>query len=107
MRPLWPRRDRIRIPLRGPVDAADFKTYAFPLFFFKRLSDVHDEEYQTALEESGGDEEYARFPQTTPVIDSLAPSFTSVKWFFVNGSFFSLLPAFLVAVWSLVRGRRG
>jgi type I restriction enzyme M protein len=24
---------------------------------------VHDEEYQTALEESGGDEEYARFPQ--------------------------------------------
>src|SRR4030095_13729328 len=49
--------------LRGPVDAADFKTYVFPLLFFKRLSDVHDEEYQTALEESGGDEEYARFPQ--------------------------------------------
>jgi type I restriction-modification system DNA methylase subunit len=49
--------------LRGPVDAADFKTYIFPLLFFKRLSDVHDEEYQTALEESGGDEEYAHFPQ--------------------------------------------
>jgi type I restriction enzyme M protein len=49
--------------LRGPVDAADFKTYVFPLLFFKRLSDVHDEEYQTALEESGDDEEYARFPQ--------------------------------------------
>src|SRR2546428_3232841 len=49
--------------LRGPVDAADFKTYVFPLLFFKRLSDVHDEEYQTALEESGGVEEYARFPQ--------------------------------------------
>src|SRR5207237_9368331 len=49
--------------LRGPVDAADFKTYVFPLLFFKRLSDVHDEEYQTALEESSGDEEYARFPQ--------------------------------------------
>src|SRR5437762_6470510 len=49
--------------LRGPVDAADFKTYVFPLLFFKRLSDVHDEEYQTALAESGGDEEYARFPQ--------------------------------------------
>ncbi|MBM2849764.1 MAG: Site-specific DNA-methyltransferase (adenine-specific), partial [Anaerolineales bacterium] len=49
--------------LRGPVDAADFKTYVFPLLFFNRLSDVHDEEYQTALEESGGDEEYARFPQ--------------------------------------------
>jgi hypothetical protein len=36
-----------------------------------------------------------------------APSFTSVKRFFVNGSFFILLPAFLVAVWSLVRARRG
>ena len=49
--------------LRGPVDAADFKTYVFPLLFFKRISDVHDEEYQTALEESGGDEQYAQFPQ--------------------------------------------
>ncbi len=49
--------------LRGPVDAADFKTYVFPLLFFKRISDVHDEEYQTALEQSGGDEEYALFPQ--------------------------------------------
>lgn len=49
--------------LRGPVDAADFKTYAFPLLFFKRISDVHDEEHQAALEESGGDEEYALFPQ--------------------------------------------
>ncbi|MEK6408333.1 MAG: class I SAM-dependent DNA methyltransferase [Acidobacteriota bacterium] len=49
--------------LRGPVDAADFKTYVFPLLFFKRISDVHDEEYNAALSESGGDEEYAQFPQ--------------------------------------------
>src|SRR5438105_1341405 len=49
--------------LRGPVDAADFKTYVFPLLFFKRISDVHDEEYQAALKESDGDEEYAQFPQ--------------------------------------------
>lgn len=49
--------------LRGPVDAADFKSYVFPLLFFKRISDVHDEEYRTALEESAGDEEYAQFPQ--------------------------------------------
>ena len=40
--------------LRGPVDAADFKTYVFPLLFFKRISDVHDEEYQAALAEAGG-----------------------------------------------------
>lgn len=49
--------------LRGPVDAADFKTYVFPLLFFKRISDVYDEEYRAALAESSGDEEYARFPQ--------------------------------------------
>ena len=26
--------------LRGPVDAADFKTYIFPLLFFKRICNV-------------------------------------------------------------------
>ena len=26
--------------LRGPVDAADFKTYIFPLLFFKQICDV-------------------------------------------------------------------
>ena len=41
--------------LRGPVDAADFKTYIFPLLFFKRISDVYDEEYAVALKESDGD----------------------------------------------------
>jgi type I restriction enzyme M protein len=49
--------------LRGPVDAADFKTYIFPLLFFKRISDVYDEEVAEALEESGGDEDYALFPE--------------------------------------------
>ncbi|MCC5841877.1 MAG: SAM-dependent DNA methyltransferase [Opitutales bacterium] len=49
--------------LRGPVDAADFKTYIFPLLFFKRISDVHDDEHQAALEAYGGDEEAALFPE--------------------------------------------
>jgi len=49
--------------LRGPVDAADFKTYVFPLLFSKSLSDTYDEEYQTALKESGGDVEFAQFSQ--------------------------------------------
>ena len=49
--------------LRGPVDAADFKTYVFPLLFFKRISDVHDEEYEAAVAESDGDEEFVRFSQ--------------------------------------------
>ena len=49
--------------LRGPVDAADFKTYIFPLLFFKRISDAYDEETAAALKESSGDVEYARFPE--------------------------------------------
>jgi type I restriction enzyme M protein len=49
--------------LKGPVDASDFKVYIFPLLFFKRLSDVYDEEYRQALDESGGDEDYAALPE--------------------------------------------
>ncbi len=49
--------------LRGPVDAADFKTYIFPALFFKRISDVYDEEVAAALEESEGDADYALFPE--------------------------------------------
>jgi len=33
--------------------------YIFPLLFFKRISDVYDEEFEQAFEESDGDEEYA------------------------------------------------
>lgn len=49
--------------LKGPVDASDFKVYIFPLLFFKRISDVYNEEYKLALEESKGDEEYASLPE--------------------------------------------
>ncbi|MCF6148402.1 MAG: SAM-dependent DNA methyltransferase [Candidatus Kuenenia sp.] len=47
--------------LRGMIDAADFKQYIFPLLFFKRISDVWDEEFRSAMEESGGDMDYAKF----------------------------------------------
>lgn len=49
--------------LKGPVDAADFKSYIFPLLFFKRISDAYLEEYGKALAESGNDEEYASLPE--------------------------------------------
>jgi type I restriction enzyme M protein len=49
--------------LRGMIDAADFKQYIFPLLFFKRVSDLWLEEYQMALEESGGDLDYAAFDE--------------------------------------------
>ncbi len=44
--------------LRGLIDASDYKQYVFPLLFFKRLSDVWDEDYRAALEETD-DEGYA------------------------------------------------
>lgn len=49
--------------LRGPVDAADFKTYIFPLLFFKRICDVWDEEYQEIVDETG-DEQLAWYPES-------------------------------------------
>lgn len=49
--------------LKGPIGASDFKAYIFPMLFFKRISDVYDEEYATALEEPEGDEDYASLPE--------------------------------------------
>jgi len=49
--------------LKGPIGASDFKAYIFPMLFFKRISDVYDEEYRIALEESDGDEDYAALPE--------------------------------------------
>jgi len=49
--------------LRGYIDAGDYKQFIFPLLFYKRLCDVYDEEQTAALEESGGDQEYAALPE--------------------------------------------
>lgn len=49
--------------LRGSIDQADFKAYIFPLMFFKRISDVYLEEFEQALDESGGDHEFASFAE--------------------------------------------
>ena len=45
--------------LRGPINQDEFKSYVTPILFFKRISDVYDEEYAQALEFSGGDVDYA------------------------------------------------
>jgi type I restriction enzyme M protein len=49
--------------LRGTIDAGDYKQYIFPLLFFKRICDVYDEEFASALKESDGDMEYAAFAE--------------------------------------------
>lgn len=43
--------------LRGQIDAAGYKEYIFPLLFFKRVSDVYDEQFAGFVAEGG--EEYA------------------------------------------------
>ena len=49
--------------LRGLIDAGDYKQFIFPLLFYKRVSDVWDEEYQAALVNSHGDFSYAQFSE--------------------------------------------
>src|SRR5574344_279484 len=49
--------------IRGPVSQDNFKDYITPLLYYKRISDVYDEETANALEFSGGDEEYASLPE--------------------------------------------
>ncbi|WP_280505059.1 type I restriction-modification system subunit M [Nocardia farcinica] len=41
--------------LRGPVDPADFKTYVFPMLFWKWISDTWVFEHDEALDEYGDD----------------------------------------------------
>lgn len=48
--------------LRTHIDAGSYKQYIFPLLFFKRLSDVYDEECAAVLAEYG-DEEALTFPE--------------------------------------------
>lgn len=41
--------------LRGHVEASDYKSFVFPLLFFKRICDVYDEETTNAIKEYGED----------------------------------------------------
>lgn len=49
--------------IRGPVSQDNFKDYITPLLYYKRISDVYDEETKLALEESNGDLDYACLPE--------------------------------------------
>ncbi len=48
--------------ITGPIDASDYKTYIFPILFFKRVCDVYDEEFEKAMAYYG-DEELAKAPE--------------------------------------------
>lgn len=49
--------------LRGPVSQDNFKEYITPLLYYKRISDVYDEETEAALDMSDGDVEFASLPE--------------------------------------------
>ena len=38
--------------LRGKIDSSDYKKYIFGLLFYKRISDVWDEEYAKVMDET-------------------------------------------------------
>ena len=44
--------------LRGPIDQDDYKSYVIPILFFKRISDVYDEETTDAEQQYGDDIEF-------------------------------------------------
>ena len=49
--------------LRGLIDAGDYKQFIFPLLFYKRLCDVHDEESAQFRREFGQEVDEAAFPE--------------------------------------------
>ena len=49
--------------LRGPINQDEFKSYITPILFFKRISDVYDEETVQALKETEGDIVLASLPE--------------------------------------------
>ncbi len=69
--------------LRGPINQDEFKSYVTPVLFFKRISDVYDEEYEEALEFSGGDVEYAEAEEmhsfVIPVGKAIVKAMTGIE----------------------------
>lgn len=48
--------------LRGPINQDEYKSYVTPLLFFKRISDVYDEETAELIAEFG-DSDFASLPE--------------------------------------------
>jgi type I restriction-modification system DNA methylase subunit len=56
--------------LRGSaVDRTDWKGYILPLLFFKRISDVWDEEHARMIEQYGEQFEVAKSEDTPPLVE--------------------------------------
>jgi hypothetical protein len=51
------------------------------------------------LENIGASIVMLNYPTHTPILDTLTPIFTAVKWIFVGGSFVILVPTLIFTVW--------
>ena len=71
--------------IRGATDAPKFKDFILPLVFFKRLSDVFEDEFAAHVREYG-DEELARTIVEEDLAHSLKTGSTPIIRFYVPGT---------------------
>ena len=72
--------------IRGATDAPKFKDFILPLVFFKRLSDVFEDEFAAHVREYG-DEELARTIVEEDLAHSLKTGSTPIIRFYVPGDY--------------------
>lgn len=69
--------------IRGATDAPKFKDFILPLVFYKRLSDVFDDEFAKRVDDFGGDEDFTRTVVAEDHADALRTGRTGIIRFFV------------------------
>ena len=72
--------------IRGATDASKFKDFILPLVFFKRLSDVFDDEFAAHVTEYG-EEELARSIIEADLAHSLKTGSTPIIRFYIPGKY--------------------
>jgi type I restriction enzyme M protein len=72
--------------IRGSTDAPKFKDFILPLIFFKRLSDVFDDEFAAHVKEYG-DEEIAREIVEVDLAHSLKTASTPIIRFYIPNEY--------------------
>jgi len=72
--------------IRGATDAPKFKDFILPLVFYKRLSDVFDDEF-AALIEQYGSEEVARTVVEEDHVDALSSNRPPIVRFYIPAEY--------------------
>jgi type I restriction enzyme M protein len=72
--------------IRGATDAPKFKDFILPLVFYKRLSDVFDDEFAALIEQYGG-EEVARAVVEADHVDALTSNRPPIVRFYIPAEY--------------------